>query len=106
MNKSRIKIMAKALILASAALLIASSPGLPDALSEQPETIVLFGDSITARWPWHLPGYDIINEGVDGNTIQDLLDRIFPVIAHEPDTLFLMIGVNDILTGYYGEHPG
>lgn len=104
MTKLRGKIISKAWILASVALLFAPSFGRADTLSNEPETIVLFGDSITARWPWYLPDYQIINEGVDGNTILDLLDRMDPVIAHQPDTLFLLIGVNDILTGYYGEH--
>jgi len=97
--------MIRALILASAVLLAASPFGMIGALSQEPETLVLFGDSITARWPWYLflSDYHVINEGIDGDTIQDLLDRIDPVIAHNPDRLFLMIGINDILVNYDGD---
>lgn len=68
--------------------------------------IVLFGDSITARWPEGLfPGKDVNNRGIGGDHIGGwnyfgLLDRLDTSIAAlQPRKIYLMIGVNDMLPG-------
>ncbi len=84
------------------------------------QAVVLIGDSITdcARRAEHAPmgnGYvqmiaalsaakypqrkiDFINSGVNGNTIEDLAERWDQdVLAHRPDWISVMIGVNDLL---------
>lgn len=97
--KKRIKLC----VLACAALLLWM--GIPTAPAESSESVVFFGDSITKRWPWGLllPDYHVTNKGIDGDTIQDLIERIDSLIELEPDTLFLMAGINDILHQYDAE---
>jgi lysophospholipase L1-like esterase len=55
------------------------------------------GDSLTEHGDWQalLPGRDIINFGVGGNTTHDLLDRLEEVIAAAPSTVVVEIGTND-----------
>ncbi|MCK5852763.1 SGNH/GDSL hydrolase family protein [bacterium] len=84
------------------------------------QTVVFFGDSITdcGRFePEHAPlgcGYvnnfndlllihepekeiKIMNRGIGGNTIDDLQSRLVDdVLCHNPDHLFIKIGINDI----------
>ncbi len=74
-------------------------------MGERRRTIVFFGDSLTradylpegfvdllaARWT----GVQVINEGVNGETSEDLLARVGKVRARRPDRVYLMIGTND-----------
>lgn len=81
-------------------------------------TIVFLGDSLT--WGGYggnyvnevaklLPEHTIINAGVGGDTVVNLLRRVEPVMEeHEPDTMFVMVGGNDAVSysmpltrGYY-----
>jgi lysophospholipase L1-like esterase len=39
----------------------------------------------------------VINEGVPGNTVENLLSRINTVIALKPDLVIIMIGTNDMI---------
>lgn len=66
--------------------------------------IVFLGDSLT--WGGYggsfvnevahlLPGHDIINAGVPGNTVLNLRDRLDSVFEHQPDGVFVMVGGND-----------
>jgi len=90
-----------------------------DFVLQDGQTVVFIGDSITdcgrrdARTPFG-SGYvkialDLItaryperrlrcfNEGISGNTVQDLASRWQPdVIAHQPDWLCVKIGINDL----------
>jgi lysophospholipase L1-like esterase len=72
----------------------------------------MVGDSITARvyvakvdkgtqdatWS-DLLGIKAYNEGVDGNTTQDVLNRIDSIIQPDIDCYFVMIGNNDLHAG-------
>lgn len=65
---------------------------------------VLFGDSITARWPMDkFPANPVVNRGIGGDHIGGykyfgLLDRMNTSIrALQPKRIFLMIGINDML---------
>lgn len=40
--------------------------------------------------------YQLINQGVNGNRITDLLNRIEEVVHLRPEKVFIMIGINDI----------
>jgi len=67
---------------------------------------VLLGDSITARWPADMfPGEKVINRGIGSDHIGGwkyfgIIDRLdTSVKALEPERVFLMIGVNDMLPG-------
>jgi lysophospholipase L1-like esterase len=69
-----------------------------EVLSTNPVAVVFVGDSITegGLWSEWLPGVDVINRGISGNTTQDILDRMPHIVSVRPDKLFLMIGVNDL----------
>ena len=69
--------------------------------------IVFLGDSLT--WGGYggnfvdevarlLPQHEIINEGVGGSTVLNLLERLDDVLAHKPDGLFVMVGGNDAIS--------
>lgn len=84
------------------------------------QTVLFIGDSITdsdRRIPMHSPlgwGYvrlfsdllrirepekkvEVINKGIDSNTIAHLLSRWFDdVVELQPDVLFILIGINDV----------
>ena len=61
----------------------------------------MLGDSITERGLWNqlIGKSNIFNEGIAGNTTQDVLNRI-NFIDLDSKQVFLMIGINDILSGY------
>lgn len=70
--------------------------------------IVCFGDSLT--WVGYggsyfqelvklMPEHELINAGVGGNTVVNLLRRVEDdVIAHQPDGVFIMVGGNDAIS--------
>lgn len=70
--------------------------------------IVFFGDSLiwggyggsfVAGISRNCPDHEIINAGVGGNTVLNLLRRVDDdVIAHHPDGVFVMVGGNDAVS--------
>lgn len=70
--------------------------------------IVFFGDSLTAgtygagfvdKVAAALPGHTLINAGVNGDTALNLRQRLeTDVIAHQPDGVFILVGINDATT--------
>ncbi|MEP7294435.1 MAG: GDSL-type esterase/lipase family protein, partial [Chloroflexota bacterium] len=70
--------------------------------------IVCFGDSLT--WVGYggsyfeelvrlMPEHELINAGVGGNTVLNLLRRVDDdVMAHEPDAVLVMVGGNDAIS--------
>jgi lysophospholipase L1-like esterase len=73
--------------------------------------IVCLGDSLTwggyggdyvAELVHLLPEHQLINTGVGGDTILNLLTRLDDdVLAHHPDAVFIMIGGNDAVSFQY-----
>ncbi|WP_099513321.1 GDSL-type esterase/lipase family protein [Microvirga ossetica] len=61
--------------------------------------IVMLGDSLTdwGNWDELLPGLDIINRGIGGDTSGGVLTRLKEISQRNPKTVVLMIGINDIL---------
>jgi lysophospholipase L1-like esterase len=68
-------------------------------------TVVFFGDSLT-RASYLRAGFvgmlaqrcaevRIANHGVDGDTSDDLLERVHEVLEERPDRVYLMVGTND-----------
>jgi lysophospholipase L1-like esterase len=54
------------------------------------------------------PQHELMNAGVGGNTIENLLQRLDDVLAQQPDGIFVMVGGNDAVAysqpdtrGYY-----
>lgn len=57
---------------------------------------VFLGDSVTEFCEWsELLGAPVLNRGISSDTTVDILDRLDPVLALHPKTIFLMIGLND-----------
>ena len=63
--------------------------------------IVFIGDSHTeyGLWTSPFPNQSVANRGIQEDTTDDVLKRINSILATEPNQAFLMLGVNDILTG-------
>lgn len=61
--------------------------------------IVFLGDSITAGF-MELAKHGVINLGIPGDRTIDVIERLPGVVSYQPDRLFLMIGINDILTNH------
>lgn len=67
--------------------------------SIQPETAIVFlGDSLTEHGKWNelLQNAQVINRGISGDTTNDILARIEPIVKVKPRRIFVMIGVNDL----------
>jgi lysophospholipase L1-like esterase len=63
-------------------------------------SIVFLGDSITEFCEWtDLLGVPVINRGISGDTTGDVLSRLDTVSKIRPDSVFLMVGINDALYG-------
>ncbi|MCD8300350.1 MAG: GDSL-type esterase/lipase family protein [Clostridiales bacterium] len=63
--------------------------------------VVFVGDSLTERANLNefFPDTDLLNRGINSDTTEGVLDRISEVAVHDPEKVFLMIGVNDIRMG-------
>jgi lysophospholipase L1-like esterase len=67
-----------------------------------PEVDIVFaGDSITQAGEWtdFFPNHKIANRGVGSDTTHDLLQRLDSIISVNPRIVFVMIGINDIVSG-------
>lgn len=65
------------------------------------QDIVMLGDSITdgCEWAELLPGHNMKNRGISGDTCSGVFDRLQPILEGKPRKLFLMIGINDLSQG-------
>lgn len=63
--------------------------------------VVFVGDSLTNRLEWQdvFPQVDIANRGIEGDSVQGILDRIAAVESVTAQKAFVMTGVNDFLFG-------
>ncbi|WP_329407878.1 GDSL-type esterase/lipase family protein [Nocardia vinacea] len=64
-----------------------------------PDQVVFLGDSLTQRGRWDelFPELDTLNRGIDGDTTEDLLDRLGEAFD-QPAAISLLIGANDLHT--------
>lgn len=62
---------------------------------------ILAGDSITLWFPPELlpPGKTWLNQGISGETSQGLLKRLKLLDETNPETVFVLIGINDLIRG-------
>jgi len=60
--------------------------------------VVMLGDSIThmANWGELLPDLSILNRGISGDRTSDVLARLTAIRKVKADSIFLMIGINDL----------
>lgn len=63
--------------------------------------VVMIGDSITSAGEWSeiFPDIKIANRGISGETAEDILQRMGPILAVSPEKAFIMVGINDIYDG-------
>ncbi|MCV6587702.1 MAG: GDSL-type esterase/lipase family protein [Marinobacterium sp.] len=68
-------------------------------LRNTPGETVFLGDSITAQAEWAelLADSRMKNRGIGGNRASQMLHRVDEVAASQPERVFLMAGVNDLL---------
>ncbi|NES21229.1 MAG: lysophospholipase [Symploca sp. SIO3E6] len=74
--------------------------------NQQPENLtILAGDSLSLWFPLELlpPETTWLNQGISGETSAGLLNRIDLFDDTEPDVVFVMIGINDLIRGIRGE---
>src|SRR5258706_13574505 len=78
----------------------AVEPPCGSVLDIQPGTLIVFGDSITCRWPADLLPTGTSNAGIDGNTTAQMMERLgHDVLVNHPPILVILGGVNDIIAG-------
>lgn len=65
-----------------------------------------YGGDFVAHIAAMLPEHEIINAGVGGNTVVNLLRRVHDVIAQAPDIIFVMVGGNDCVSYIYPQVRG
>ena len=67
--------------------------------------LVFIGDSLTEWFDWQrrFPDHEVINLGISGETVEELLGRreLIRSRAGDPDHVFLMTGINNILQEQY-----
>jgi len=67
--------------------------------------LVFIGDSLTEWYDWQerFPAYRVLNLGISGETVEELLDRRDHIHSRvkSPDIIFLMTGINNILSEQY-----
>ncbi|WP_314147653.1 SGNH/GDSL hydrolase family protein [uncultured Leifsonia sp.] len=68
--------------------------------------LALVGDSLTQGGDWEslLPGEDVRNFGVAGDTTDDVIARLWDVIESRPATVALLVGTNDLAWRRSVEH--
>lgn len=69
-------------------------------------SVAFVGDSITAGGDWAhwFPEHDTLNHGVNGDTTDDLLERLGALIDARPDQVILLVGTNDLGLNLRVEH--
>ena len=62
--------------------------------------VVMLGDSLTefGSWTELLPGINVINRGIAGDTAPGVSARMEEVVRRQPKIVFLLIGTNDAQT--------
>lgn len=62
---------------------------------------IMLGDSIFYHglWSEYFPNISIANRGIGGATSQGTLGRIPGILAHNPKTVFIHVGINDLSSG-------
>ncbi|WP_270179369.1 GDSL-type esterase/lipase family protein [Alkalihalobacillus sp. CinArs1] len=67
---------------------------------EESETIFL-GDSLTDYYEWGeaLSDHQVLNRGIAGDTTTGVINRIDEITKANPERLYIMIGINDMIAG-------
>lgn len=95
-------------VIATGVVLTACSSASSQQKISKGSLVIALGDSLTygysadksTAYPTvlgKLTGWNVKNEGINGNTSQDVLDRLDGIIAQKPKLVLLGIGGNDVL---------
>jgi lysophospholipase L1-like esterase len=76
--------------------------GIADSVVPGSGGIVMLGDSIThfGRWDLLFPDANMRNFGIGGERSDHLLRRLDPIVHLQPSKIFVLIGTNDLASGY------
>lgn len=73
--------------------------------------IVFFGDSLTTRYDWQkeFPEKKVVNLGLNGDSILDMIQRVYMLDTVKPEKIFMMAGINSLkneskLDKYYNQY--
>jgi len=72
------------------------------AATQKPEHLsVLLGDSLSLWFPAQVlpPKRNWLNQGISGETSAGLLDRLALIDRTQPEVIFVLIGINDLIRG-------
>ncbi len=71
-----------------------------ESMPQHEGAIVFIGDSHTERCPWNelLRRPDVLNRGIGGDTLPGVRQRVSEALRHHPRQLFVMAGINDLIT--------
>lgn len=76
------------------------------AATQKPEHLsILLGDSISLWFPAQLlpPKRNWLNQGISGETSAGLLERLALIDRTQPEVIFVLIGINDLIRGMKDE---
>jgi len=70
-------------------------------MQEEPTTVVFLGDSHFAKQPLDafFTEVEVVNSGVNGNTSQQVLDRVLQAVPGNASKVVIGVGINDLLLG-------
>ena len=69
-------------------------------LQHKDAELVFVGDSLTDFCDWdELLERPVLNRGIQGDTVEGLRNRVGEVLQYHPHQLFVMVGINDLLSG-------
>lgn len=69
-----------------------------DHIEKKGNVSVLFGDSMTENFDRFMPENDsLVNMGISGDFSEGLIKRFSNISRIQPDNIFIMIGINDII---------
>ncbi len=71
-----------------------------EGLADTPSEIIFLGDSISEACEWAelFENKNVKNRGIAGDLTEGVLLRLPEVLSSKPDKIFLMIGVNDLIS--------
>lgn len=74
-----------------------------ESLPVQKGALIFIGDSQTEQAEWHeltdVSGRKVLNRGVSGDYIRGVYNRLEEILRHEPEFMYLQVGINDLLAG-------
>ncbi|WP_347549502.1 GDSL-type esterase/lipase family protein [Pseudalkalibacillus hwajinpoensis] len=72
-----------------------------DSYTHKDSETIFLGDSLTDYFEWSeaLSDHEVLNRGIAGDTTTGVLNRMEEVVKSNPDRVYLLIGLNDVIAG-------